>query len=144
MTIPRQDAPCRADRLDTLRQQYMLQIIDSAARNGRPVRVTPYVLAQPGPERHADLEFIEQHAARVGWQVTASTFADLGQSPPLAQRPGFGAACRYAAQGYAHGILAIARPAITTDNDSYSRVLEHLRERGVFLAYLPALREPTS
>ncbi|MFD0542198.1 hypothetical protein ACFQ1B_02440 [Streptomyces mexicanus] len=61
---------------------------------------------------------------------------------PLAQRSGFGAACRYAAQGFAHGILAIARPAITTDDDAYLEILEYLHARGVFLAYLPAEGQP--
>ncbi|MEV6179912.1 hypothetical protein [Streptomyces sp. NPDC052015] len=133
----------RTARLEVLRREYMKQITATAARHGHPVRVAPYVLAQPGTERRADLELIEQYAAERGWQVTRSSFADVGQPPPLAQRAGFGSACRYASQGFAHGILAIARPAITTDNDSYAHVLEHLHHRGVFLAYLPALREIT-
>ncbi|WP_316762533.1 hypothetical protein [Streptomyces herbicida] len=127
----------RAARLEVLRRGYMAQIIAAAARHGRPVRVAPYALTQPGTERHADLERIERYAAGRGWQVTRNTFADMGQPPPLEQRVGFDAACRYAAQGYAHGVLAIARPALTTDNDSYAQVLEHLQVRGVFLACLP-------
>ncbi|MEU6593279.1 hypothetical protein ABZ923_29320 [Streptomyces sp. NPDC046881] len=135
--------PARAARLAVLRREYMGQILAAAARQNRTPRVAPYVLAQPGAERRADLEQVAGYAAEMGWQVARSSFADVGQPLPLVQRPGFTAACRYAAQGYAHGILAIARPAITTDDDSYARMLEHLRERGVFLAYLPALREPT-
>ncbi|MGW4518792.1 hypothetical protein ACWEO4_44505 [Streptomyces sp. NPDC004393] len=128
----------RTARLEALRREYMAQIIAIAARHRRAVRVVPYMLAQTGPERRADLELIEQYAAQMRWKTTRTTFADMGQPPPLDQRPGFAAACRYAAQGYAHGILAIARPALTTDNDSYARVLDHLHERGVFLTYLPA------
>ncbi|MET8454139.1 hypothetical protein [Streptomyces sp. NPDC005209] len=127
----------RAARLEVLRSEYMAQIIAAAARHGDPVRVAPYVLTQPGTERHADLELIEKYAAGRGWQVTRVTFADVGQPPPLDQRLGFGALCRLAARGYAHGILAIARPAITTDNETYAQILEHLHVRGVFLAYLP-------
>ncbi|MET7600914.1 hypothetical protein ACWERY_40090 [Streptomyces sp. NPDC004082] len=67
----------------------------------------------------------------------------MGQPPPLAERPGFAAACRYAAQGYAHGILAIARPALTTDDETYARVLAHLYVRCVFLTYLPSVGEMT-
>ncbi|MEU1466047.1 hypothetical protein ABZ467_36550 [Streptomyces sp. NPDC005727] len=127
----------RTARLETLRREYMAQIITHAARHRRAVRVVPYVLAPTGPERRADLELIEQYAAQMRWKMTRTTFADLGQPPPLEERPGFAAACRYAAQGYAHGILAIARPALTTDNDTYARVLQHLHTRGLFLTYLP-------
>jgi hypothetical protein len=35
----------RAARLEGLRRKYMTQIIAGAARHGRPVRVTPYVLS---------------------------------------------------------------------------------------------------
>lgn len=135
--------PARAARLEALRREYMGQIIAVTARQNRPLRVAPYVLAQPGAERRVDLELITEYAAEMDWQVARSSFADLGQPLPLAQRPGFTAACRYAAQGYAHGILAIARPAITTDDDSYAQVLEHLHRRRVFLTYVPALPEPT-
>ncbi|MGW7387073.1 hypothetical protein [Streptomyces sp. NPDC054794] len=127
----------RAARLEVLRREYMAQIIAAAARHSDPVRVAPYALTQSGAERHADLELIEKYAAGMGWHLTRVTFADVGQPPPLDQRLGFGAACRLAARGYAHGILAIARPAITTDNETYAQVLEHLHLRGVFLAYLP-------
>ncbi|WP_030338434.1 hypothetical protein [Streptomyces sp. NRRL S-1022] len=133
----------RATRLEVLRTEYMGQIAAAAIRQGRPLCVVPYVLAQPGAERHADLGLITSYATRMGWQVAFSSFADIGQPLPLTRRPGFTAACRYAAQGYAHGVLAIARAALTTDDDSYARVLEHLRERQVFLAHLPTLREHT-
>ncbi|WEO92669.1 hypothetical protein A6P39_000145 [Streptomyces sp. FXJ1.172] len=116
----------------------MEQIIAKAAAHRRTVRVAPYVLALTGDERRADLDLIVKYAEESGWQVTRTTFADMAQSPAITRRPGFGAACRYAAQGYAHGILAIARPAITTDNDAYAAVLEHLHVRGLFLGYLPA------
>ncbi|MEV0186488.1 hypothetical protein AB0I54_45930 [Streptomyces sp. NPDC050625] len=130
-----------AARLEVLRRKYMAHIIAAAACHGRPVRVAPYTLTQPGAERHAGIELIEKYAAGMGWQVTRSTFAAMGQPSPLAQRAGLGAACRYAAQGYAHGILAIARPALTTDNEAYAQVLEHLHVRGLFLAYLPTERD---
>ncbi|MFJ3229045.1 hypothetical protein ACIPJS_37635 [Streptomyces sp. NPDC086783] len=116
----------------------MTSIISAVTRNRWSVLVAPYVLTQPGAERIADLHLIRQHAEQAGWQVTPSTFADIGQPPPLAQRSGFAAACRYAAQGHAHGILAIAQPAITTDPQTYAYVLDHLGRRGVFLAYLPS------
>ncbi|CAM5475548.1 MULTISPECIES: hypothetical protein [Streptomyces] len=134
----------RAARLEALRREYMGQIVAIAARQGRPLRVAPYALAQPGAEQHADLEQIAEYATARGWKVTSSTFADMSQPLPLTQRPGFGAACRYAAQGFADGILAIARPAITTDNETYSLVLEHLHDRDVFLAYLPTVDAPTT
>ncbi|MBG7704815.1 hypothetical protein HCJ76_43840 [Streptomyces sp. MC1] len=129
----------RAARLEVLRREYMGRIAAAIARQGRPLRVAPYVLAEPGAERQADLEKIAEYATATGWKVTSSTFADLGQPLPLPQRPGFEAACRYAAQGFAHGILAIARPAITTDNETYSLLLEYLHARSVFLAYLPTV-----
>lgn len=135
--------PSRAARLEALRREYMGQILAAAARRNRTPRVALYVLAQPGAERRADIELIAGYAAEMGWKVARSSFADMGQQLPLVQRPGFAAACRYAAQGYAHGILAIARPAITTDDDSNARVLDHLRERSAFLTYLPVLGEPT-
>ncbi|WP_405863454.1 hypothetical protein [Streptomyces sp. NBC_00005] len=137
MTTPLRPS-ARAARLEVLRREYMAQIIAVALRRGRPVRISPYVVAQPGGQRQADLELIRTYAAEMGWQLTRSSFADVGQPPPLVQRAGFGAACRYAAQGYAHGILAIARPALTTDNESYAHLLERLHHRGVVLAYLPA------
>ncbi|GAA2899361.1 hypothetical protein [Streptomyces mexicanus] len=135
-------ARARAARLEALRREYMTKVINGAHRRGRQVRVAPYFLAEPGPARAADLDTIARYARQQEWQVTRSTFADIGQPPPLAQRSGFGAACRYAAQGFAHGILAIARPAITTDDDAYLEILEYLHARGVFLAYLPAEGQP--
>ncbi|WP_432190503.1 hypothetical protein [Streptomyces sp. Tue6028] len=133
-------APPGDTRLETLRRQYQREITDSAAHHGRPVRVAPpYVLAAPGAGRHTDLQMIEAHARRLGRQVTRSTFADIGQVPALTQRSGFDAACRYAGQGFAHGIVANNRAAITTHNDAYAHVLHHLHLRGVFLTYLPAL-----
>jgi hypothetical protein len=120
-----------------LRREYMASVMADVARRDRPLRVASYVLVQPGAERRADLETIAEYAAGMGWQVASSTFADMGQPLPLVERPGFTQACRYAAQGFADGILAIARPAITTDNDTYARVLDHLYQRHVFLAYLP-------
>jgi DNA-binding transcriptional LysR family regulator len=121
----------------------MAELIADAARRGHKVRVAPYVLAHPGPERRTDLDLIRRYTGEVGWQVTLSSFADVGQPPPLTERPGFTAACRYAAQGYAHGILAIARPALTTDDDTYARVLDHLYVRRVFLTYLPTTQATT-
>ncbi|MET7919699.1 hypothetical protein ABZU45_28210 [Streptomyces avermitilis] len=106
--------------------------------------MAPYILTPPNPERREDLALIEAYAAQMGWRVTSSSFADIGQPQPLRERPGFGAACRYAAQGYAHGILASARPAITTDSEAYVHVLEHLYARAVFLAYLPAPDDTTA
>lgn len=130
----------RAVSLEARRREYMTEVINDAHRRGRQVRVAPYVLADPGPIREADFETIARYAERQGWLVTESTFADVGQPPRLAQRSGFAAACRYAVQGFAHGILAIARPAITTDDDAYLEILDHLHPRGVFLAYLPGGR----
>ncbi|MFI9155737.1 hypothetical protein [Streptomyces sp. NPDC053367] len=121
----------------------MSEITANVARHGRRLRVAPYVLVQPGAERRADLETIARYATEQGWQVSSRTFADMGQPRPLAERPGFTEARRYAAQGFADGILAIARPAITTDNDTYVRVLKYLYQRQVFLAYLPAEPELT-
>lgn len=82
---------------------------------------------------------IEAHARRLGRQITPSTFGDIGQVPALTERSGFDAACRYAGQGFAHGIVANNRAAITTHNDAYAHVLHHLHLRGVFLTYLLAL-----
>ncbi|MEU6278196.1 hypothetical protein ABZ871_38250 [Streptomyces populi] len=41
--------------------------------------------------------------------------------------------------GSAHGIVAIARTALTTDNNAYTELLERLHHRGVFLPLLPAV-----
>ncbi|MCX5182628.1 hypothetical protein [Streptomyces sp. NBC_00268] len=125
-------------RLEGLRRQYQREVTEAVARLGRPVRVTPYVLAAPGAERQADLDLIGAHVHRLGWQITRSSFADIGQAPPIEDRTGFGEACRYAAQGFAHGIVAISRAAITTHNDTYAHLLDELHRRRVFLAYLPA------
>ncbi|WP_433456374.1 hypothetical protein ACQPXS_46630 (plasmid) [Streptomyces sp. CA-142005] len=40
---------------------------------------------------------------------------------------------------YLPSLLAVTEggPALTTDNDSYAHVLEHLHARGAFLTYLP-------
>ncbi|MER5450528.1 hypothetical protein ABT065_33730 [Streptomyces sp. NPDC002764] len=129
----------RAARLEVLRREYVNDIIAKAARANRSVRITSYVLADSGEERRADLDLIRAHAVTLAWKVASTTFADMGQPPPLTQRPGFGAACRYTTQGYAHGIGAIARPALTTDDEAYTHVLEYLYHQGVFLAYLPAV-----
>ncbi|MEU1203524.1 hypothetical protein ABZ446_46050 [Streptomyces sp. NPDC005813] len=132
-------APSGDTRLEILRRQYQREIAGSAAHHGWPVRAAPYVLAAPGAGRQRDLEMIEVHARRLGWQVTRRTFADIGQIPARTERSGFDAACRYASQGFAHGIVAINRAAITTRNDVYAHILNHPHLRGVFLAYLPAI-----
>ncbi|MFD6294252.1 hypothetical protein ACFWFU_05515 [Streptomyces sp. NPDC060235] len=103
---------------------------------GRTIRVAPYTLTMPGAERRADLELIETYVRSQGWLPTRSTFGDIGQPLPIARRSGFGAACKYAVQGFAEGIIAISRPAITMDNDAYRDALDFLNERAVFLTYL--------
>ncbi|MGW1801563.1 hypothetical protein ACWCQN_38010 [Streptomyces sp. NPDC001984] len=124
--------------LEELRRDYMLQIISGAVGRASPLRVAPYVLAHTVAERRDDLALIESYAVdEMGWQVTACSFADAGQPPPLERRRGFEEAWRYAAQGFADGILAIARPAITTDAEAYARVLDRLYSRRLFLAFLP-------
>ncbi|MER5880677.1 hypothetical protein ABT119_32765 [Streptomyces sp. NPDC001910] len=104
----------------------------------RTIRVAPYTLTMPGAERCADLELIETYVRAQGWLPTRSTFGDIGQPLPITRRSGFGAACKYAAQGFAEGIIAIGRPAITMDNDAYRDVLNFLNERALFLTYLPS------
>ncbi|MFJ9718170.1 hypothetical protein ACIRPQ_19865 [Streptomyces sp. NPDC101213] len=143
MTTSLRPAP-HAAHLESLRRDDMLEITATAVGCGRTVQVAPYVLAHSSAEQREDLELITAYAAEVGWQVTRSTFADVGEPPPLAARSGFGAACRYATQGYAHGILAVARPTLTTDDDAYAQVIEHFYVRGVFLAYLPAAGDATA
>ncbi|GHE38249.1 hypothetical protein [Streptomyces griseoaurantiacus] len=132
----------RTARLEGLRCEHRAAILGRLEASGRPVRVAAYVLAGPGRERQADVELLARYAERMGWKVAGSSFADVGEPPPLAGRAGFAAACRYAAQGYAHGILALARPALTTDNDAYAHVLEYLHTRGVFLDYPPSAPTP--
>ncbi|MEU4166126.1 hypothetical protein AB0F46_04470 [Streptomyces sp. NPDC026665] len=124
-------------RLEIVRRRFQSEIVTAAREAGRTVRVAPYMLAEPGDERRADLELIEAHVRSLGWQLAATSFADVGQAPAIGQRPGFTKACLYAAQGFAHGIVAINRAAITTDNPAYALVLEQLRHRSVFLSYLP-------
>ncbi|MGW0770784.1 hypothetical protein [Streptomyces sp. NPDC002676] len=124
--------------LEGLQRDYMLQIIAAIAARGSQVRVAPYVLAHTMGERNTDLALIKSYAVEeMGWQVTKAPFADAGQAPPLERRRGFASGWQYAMQGYADGILAIARPAITTDLVAYARVLENLAERRLFLAFLP-------
>ncbi|MEU8789745.1 hypothetical protein [Streptomyces sp. NPDC048643] len=123
-------------RLEALRRHFEREAIDRAVHYGRTIRVAPYTLTMPGAERCADLEPIETYVGARGWLRTRSTFGDIGQPLPIARRSGFGAACKYAAQGSAEGIIAIGRPAITLDNDAYRDVLEFLNERAVFLTFL--------
>ncbi|MEU8794629.1 hypothetical protein [Streptomyces sp. NPDC048643] len=122
-------------RLEGLRSRYEQEVTDGASRT---LRVAPYVLASSVAERRVDLELIEAHVLKKGWQVALTSFADLGQAPPVTDRCGFNEACRYATQGFAHGIVAISRQAITTDNAVYEELLDFLRHRGVFLAFLPS------
>lgn len=132
-----QPSPCTAlidARLESLRSLYEKETTDGASR---AVRVAPYVLASSVAERRADLELIRAHVHCKGWQLTLTSFADLGQAPPVTDRSGFNEACRYATQGFAHGIVAISRQAVTTDNTVYEELLDFLRHRGVFLAFLP-------
>ncbi|MFE5142975.1 hypothetical protein ACFRDV_35895 [Streptomyces fagopyri] len=128
-------SPALADeRLENLRSAYEEKVIEAARRT---VRVTTYVLASSVAERRADQELVEAHVRGQGWKLALSSFWDFGQAPPVTDRTGFGEASRYAAQGFAHGIVAIGRQAITTDNATYEELLHFLGSRGVFLAYLP-------
>ncbi|MGW3668572.1 hypothetical protein [Streptomyces sp. NPDC005141] len=129
-------------RLEILRRRIQADIIARARRAHRTVRVAPYILAGPGAERRADLELIQSHVHRMEWHLTRSSFADVGQAPAIGQRTGFTEACLYAAQGFAHGIVAIGRAAITTDNAAYADVLEQLHHSGVFLSYPPGAHAP--
>ncbi|MFF4977945.1 hypothetical protein [Streptomyces sp. NPDC001083] len=122
------------ERLENLRSAYEEKVIVAARRT---VRVTTYVLASSVAERRADQELIEDDVRRRGWKLALSSFWDFGQAPPVTDRTGFGEASRYAAQGFAHGIVAIGRQAITTDNAAYEELLHFLGSRGGFLAYLP-------
>ncbi|MGW3633475.1 hypothetical protein ACWD7F_25525 [Streptomyces sp. NPDC005122] len=122
-------------RLEILRRRYEREVVESARR---VVRVAPYVLVGPGAERRADLDLIEDHVRARGWHITRASFADVGQAPPITQRSGFGEAFVFAAQGFAHGIVAIGREAITTDDAAYEHVLDELGAHGVFLTFLPA------
>ncbi|MFF0143533.1 hypothetical protein ACFYRN_45005, partial [Streptomyces sp. NPDC005227] len=88
-------------------------------------------------ERRADQELIEAYVSGRGWNLALTSFADLGQAPPVTDRSGFNEACRYATQGFAHGLVAISRHALTTDNAVYEELLDFLHNRGVFLAFLP-------
>ncbi|MGQ4344102.1 hypothetical protein [Streptomyces sp. SAS_275] len=127
-------AALRERRLEGLRRTYEQEIVAMARRT---MRVVPYVLAASREERGADHELITDHVRAMGWQVSRATFWDGGQAPPVAERAGFGDAFRYAMQGFAHGIVAISRAAITTDDKTYEHVLDELRAHGVFLTFLP-------
>ncbi|MER6678148.1 hypothetical protein [Streptomyces sp. NPDC000983] len=129
-------------RLEIARRRFQAETVAAARAAGRTVRVAPYILAAPGPERRADLELIEKYVRSRGWQLAATSFADLGQPPPIGQRSGFAEACLYAARGFAHGIVALSRAAIITDNQAYADILDQLHHRAVFLAYLPASGGP--
>ncbi|MEU0787780.1 hypothetical protein ABZ341_40390 [Streptomyces sp. NPDC006173] len=128
-------AALRERRLEGLRRTYEQEIVTSVRRT---VRVVPYALASSAEERGADHELIAAHVRATGWQVSRATFWDGGQAPPLTERAGFGNAFRYATQGFAHGIVAISRAAIATDDTTYEYVLDELRAHGVFLTFLPA------
>ncbi|MFC8715270.1 MULTISPECIES: hypothetical protein [unclassified Streptomyces] len=132
----------RAAHLDTSRRIYMAQALAHLSRIGSTARVAPYVLAPPGEVRLAEVDTIRRYAIVAGWRMAPTSFADVSQPPPLRQRPGFTEACRYAVQGYVHGILAVARPALTTDDDTYAEILEYLHSHQVFLAYLSAEEPP--
>ncbi|MFE9812504.1 hypothetical protein [Streptomyces sp. NPDC005548] len=121
-------------RLEGLRSLYEREVTNGASRT---VRVAPYVLASSVAERRADLKLIEAYVLEKGWHLALTNFADLGQAPPVTDRSGFNEACRYATQGFAHGLVAISRHAITTDNAVYEELLDFLHNRGVFLAFLP-------
>ncbi|MEU1037878.1 hypothetical protein ACFYP4_29265 [Streptomyces sp. NPDC005551] len=90
------------------------------------------------------MDSIEEHVRQVGWRITRSSFADVGQPPPVAERCGFGEAFRYAASGFAHGIVAISRAVITADDEAYRHLLNQLHNCRVFLSYLPAEVDPPS
>ncbi|MEU8951624.1 hypothetical protein [Streptomyces sp. NPDC048489] len=129
-------SPTPADeRLENLRRSYEQQVAEKARRT---VRVTTYVLASSVAERRADQELIEALVRMRGWKLALTSFWDFGQAPVITERTGFGEASRYAVQGFAHGIVAIGRAAITTDNAAYEELLHFLGSRGVFLAFLPA------
>ncbi|MET8411797.1 hypothetical protein ABZV34_27500 [Streptomyces sp. NPDC005195] len=129
-------SPAPADeRLENLRRSYEQQVAEKARRT---VRVAAYVLASSVAERRADQELIEAHVCTLGWKLALTSFWDFGQAPSITERAGFAEASRYAVQGFAHGIVAIGQPAITTDNAVYEELLHFLGTRGVFLTFLPA------
>ncbi|MET8292090.1 hypothetical protein ABZV80_44340 [Streptomyces sp. NPDC005132] len=135
MTTPSGQPALADNRLETLRCSYEQQVIEKARHT---VRVAAYVLASSVAERRADQELIEAHVRGQGWNLALTSFWDFGQAPVITERTGFGEASRYAVQGFAHGIVAIGRPAITTDNVVYEELLHFLGTRGVFLTFLPA------
>lgn len=125
------------DDLEQLRREYMARITDAVARRGWLVRAAPYVLVSSGEERRADLALIARYAIAAGIGLTSESFADVGQPPRIGERSGWREARHYAEQGFAHGIVAIARPAITTDSEEYAALLEDLFAHRLFLAFLP-------
>ncbi len=112
--------------------------IAAAVRRGRLVRVAPYVLASSVEERQADLFLIERYTIAAGIALTTASFSDPGQPPPIGERSGWRAARQYAEQGYAHGIVAIARSALTTEPAAYAALLNDLFAHQLFLALLSA------
>ncbi|MEU5683605.1 hypothetical protein DEJ48_36730 [Streptomyces venezuelae] len=132
----------RAAQLAGLRNDCMAELLEEHKRSGRTITVAPYVLASTGDERRAGLAQLGRFAEeQQGWPVTGSSFCDFDPEVPLEERRAFGAACRYASLGFASGILAANRAALTFDDAAYERVLTYLHKHRVFLAFLPLLNE---
>ncbi|MFI1767258.1 hypothetical protein ACH41H_35110 [Streptomyces sp. NPDC020800] len=120
----------------------MSKITAAVVSSGRTVRVAPYVLASSGEERRAGLALIERYVIAAGLSLAEVSFADTGAPPPIDRRTGWRAVRRYAERGFAHGIVAIARPAITTDVRVYEGLLTDLFVHRLFLALLPTEDSP--
>ncbi|WP_455357169.1 recombinase family protein [Streptomyces sp. SYSU K217416] len=131
--------PTASTRLSALHRSFFEAV---AARP--QIKVTTYVLTQRGENAESAHQALAEHAESLGWRLGSERFTDEWQGGPADARPAFNEACRYAAAGFAHGILAPDRSALAPSDEAYESYLRWLHDRLSFIAFLPAAAQPTS
>ncbi|MGY4934836.1 hypothetical protein ACWD7T_27740 [Streptomyces sp. 900116325] len=124
-------------RLSALRRSFYDEGIAAQAAQGRRVKVATYVLAGIGTDVDAMHQALGVYAGRMGWRVSTQSFTDDPRGCPPEARPAFRAACRYAASGFADGVLALDRFALPPSDEAYESWLRWLHDRMSFIAFAP-------
>ncbi|MET8518248.1 hypothetical protein [Streptomyces sp. NPDC005077] len=126
-----------SSRLSALRRSFYEEGIAAQAEQGRRVKVATYVLAGIGTDVDAMHQALGVYAGRMGWRVSTQSFTDDPRGCPPEARPAFRAACRYAASGFADGVLALDRFALPSSDEAYESWLRWLHDRMSFIAFAP-------
>ncbi|MFE0824232.1 hypothetical protein [Streptomyces sp. NPDC058847] len=148
----------RAGQLRGFREHFYRQVVDAQA--DQPLRVLAYSLV-PSPRARPDEDWgtLQAEADQLGYAIAArlhdvavpvtttyfpASSASQGVYTPPWDRPGWREAERQLRAGLADGVLVLDRHNISSDDDQYHAVIEHLGEHCRAFLHLVISEEPVA